>query len=197
MALLVRGIGTAAPEYSIAQSDAAEAWNSLVGVEGKRARTVQALYRRSGVKRRHSALFEAMGEASIPTQTFFQPVQSENDLGPTTLARMERFEREAPGLAGAAARKALKEAALEAGEITHLVTVTCTGFFAPGLDSRLIDLLGLHPTVERTHVGFMGCHGASERIEGGSFLRGCQTGGQGARVFGGTVHSPHVVRMGS
>lgn len=160
MALLVRGIGTTAPRFSISQSDAAEAWNSLVDVEGKRARTVQALYRRSGVKKRHSALFEAMGDDSIPTQTFFEPVQSETDLGPTTLARMERFEKEAPGLAGAAAAKALDASDLDASEITHLVTVSCTGFFAPGLDSRLIDLLGLRPTVERTHVGFMGCHGS-------------------------------------
>jgi predicted naringenin-chalcone synthase len=101
-----------------------------------------------------------MGEASIPTQTFFQPVESEHDLGPTTLARMEQFEKEAPVLAGAAAGKALEASALEPEEITHIVTVSCTGFFAPGLDSRLIDLLGLHPTVERTHVGFMGCHGS-------------------------------------
>lgn len=160
MALFVKGIGTASPQYSISQSDAAEAWVSLVGVEGKRARTVQALYRRSGVKKRHSALFETLGEASIPTQTFFKPVQSGNDLGPTTLARMERFEREAPGLAASAAVKALEESALEANEITQLVTVSCTGFFAPGLDARLIDILGLRRTVERTHVGFMGCHGS-------------------------------------
>ena len=44
--------------------------------------------------------------------------------------------------------------------ITHLVTVSCTGFVAPGVDLALIDGLGLRPTVERTHVGFMGCHGA-------------------------------------
>jgi alpha-pyrone synthase len=47
-----------------------------------------------------------------------------------------------------------------AGEITHLVTVSCTGFFSPGLELILLDTLGLRPTVERVNVGFMGCHGA-------------------------------------
>jgi predicted naringenin-chalcone synthase len=40
------------------------------------------------------------------------------------------------------------------------VTVSCTGFTAPGVDIGLIRELGLKPTVARTHVGFMGCHGA-------------------------------------
>ena len=34
------------------------------------------------------------------------------------------------------------------------------GFSAPGFDLALFDRLGLRPVVERTHVGFMGCHGA-------------------------------------
>jgi len=44
--------------------------------------------------------------------------------------------------------------------VTHLVTVSCTGFAAPGVDFHLFDALGLAPSVQRVHVGFMGCHGA-------------------------------------
>src|SRR5262249_59062226 len=51
-------------------------------------------------------------------------------------------------------------AAFEPDAITHLVTVSCTGSVAPGIDYELIEGLGLKPTVQRTHVGFMGCHGA-------------------------------------
>jgi predicted naringenin-chalcone synthase len=85
---------------------------------------------------------------------------------------MERFEADAPGLAGAAARAALRDAGLEAAEVTHLVTVSCTGFFAPGLDTVFVDLLGLPPTVERTHVGFMGCHGSLNGLRVASSLAG-------------------------
>jgi predicted naringenin-chalcone synthase len=40
------------------------------------------------------------------------------------------------------------------------VTVSCTGFAAPGVDIGLMKTLGLRPTAQRTNVGFMGCHGA-------------------------------------
>jgi predicted naringenin-chalcone synthase len=44
--------------------------------------------------------------------------------------------------------------------VTHLVVASCTGFMAPGLDQRIAAALGLHPGVERTVVGFMGCYAA-------------------------------------
>ena len=55
---------------------------------------------------------------------------------------------------------ALLDAAIEASAITHLITVSCTGFGAPGFDLALIANLPLAMDVARTHVGFMGCHGA-------------------------------------
>ena len=41
--------------------------------------------------------------------------------------------------------------------ITHLILVTCTGFFAPGLDIAISDELNLAPEVEQIQIGFMGC----------------------------------------
>jgi predicted naringenin-chalcone synthase len=73
---------------------------------------------------------------------------------------MLRYETEAPALATGAACAALRAAGLRAEEVTHVVTVSCTGFAAPGIDTRLIEALRLPPTTQRTHVGFMGCHGA-------------------------------------
>jgi predicted naringenin-chalcone synthase len=54
----------------------------------------------------------------------------------------------------------LDEGATSASQITHLITVSCTGFFAPGVEFALIRQLGLSPAVARVNVGFMGCHGA-------------------------------------
>ena len=73
---------------------------------------------------------------------------------------MRRYEAEAGNLAVEASREALDDSGVSADRITHIVTVTCSGFFAPGLDVALIKRLGLRPGVERTQVGFMGCHGA-------------------------------------
>jgi predicted naringenin-chalcone synthase len=40
------------------------------------------------------------------------------------------------------------------------VTVSCSGFHAPGFDISLVKQLPLSSQVARTHLGFMGCHGA-------------------------------------
>jgi predicted naringenin-chalcone synthase len=84
------------------------------------------------------------------------PVQN----GPSTGERMQIFAAAAPELAVRSADLALIDSGVAAAEITHLVTVTCTGFFAPGIDNALIKQLGLRQNVGRIQVGFMGCHGA-------------------------------------
>jgi predicted naringenin-chalcone synthase len=73
---------------------------------------------------------------------------------------MQLYARHARPLAHDASRKALQAADTAPSEITHLVTVSCTGFSAPGFDLGLVEDLDLQPSVQRTHVGFMGCHGA-------------------------------------
>ena len=160
MTLHITGMGTSVPIHSVDQLQAGRIWASYTRLGDRKTRTVQALYRKSGIQKRHSVLLEGGGNGSQPLQTLFRPVESEGDLGPTTSERMTRFEAHAPTLAAEAAEKALAHAGVQGAQITHLVTVSCTGFFAPGPDMALVDLLGLSPTVERTHVGFMGCHGA-------------------------------------
>jgi len=85
---------------------------------------------------------------------------------------MQRYEAEAPRLALEAAGEALDRATMAATDITHLVTVSCTGFFAPGVDASLIQGLGVPPGVQRTHVGFMGCHGTINALRVASSLAG-------------------------
>src|SRR5690606_15854176 len=36
----------------------------------------------------------------------------------------------------------------------------CTGFFAPGPDYAIVRELGLAPSTQRYHLGFMGCYAA-------------------------------------
>src|SRR5204863_9636946 len=80
--------------------------------------------------------------------------------GPSTAERMRYFAECAPQLATQAAEAAIADAQIAAAEITHIVTVSCTGFDAPGLDVALLGSLHLKPTTQRLQIGFMGCHGA-------------------------------------
>lgn len=49
---------------------------------------------------------------------------------------------------------------MAAADITHVITVSCTGFFNPGPDYKIVRALGLNPSVQRYHLGFMGCYAA-------------------------------------
>lgn len=156
----LRGFGLAVPEHSIAQADAAELVVSFNADTEDQARVLRELYRRAGVKRRHSVVLESNGDGDSVRQSTYSPRGEERPLGPTTSERMQSYERHAGKLATTATQRALLEAGVSATDITHLVTVSCSGFHAPGFDIELLQAAGLSPSVSRTHLGFMGCHGA-------------------------------------
>jgi predicted naringenin-chalcone synthase len=156
MSLTIQGLGTALPPERITQGDAAAiaaevALPQQTPSPGQR-RLLETLHRRSGVASRHSVLLQPAG--SDPRQTFF------GATSPGTGERMRRYAREAPALALRAVQAALAQAQVPVERITHLITVSCSGFHAPGVDLALMAALPLDAGVARTHVGFMGCHGA-------------------------------------
>ena len=80
---------------------------------------------------------------------------------PGTGERNERYRHEAGPLFVEAARRALEGAeGFGPRDVTHVVTVSCTGFYAPGPDLEVVQALGLDPGTERYHLGFMGCYAA-------------------------------------
>ncbi len=85
-------------------------------------------------------------------------------LPPGTAARMELWAGAVRPMAFAACSDAIRTSGVQASSITHLVTASCTGFAAPGMDQWLIRDLGLTPSIRRTHIGFMGCHAAINAI---------------------------------
>lgn len=159
----VLGIGTATPPLRIDRSESIDAAKALCAEDDDHGELLATLYRQSGVDARHVVYrpeeFRRIvyGEGDCDTPFVAKGV---GDPGPSTAVRMERFEAEALPLAEEASRVALGRSGVDPGAITHLVTVSCTGLAAPGVDLGLMGRLGLSATVERTHVGFMGCHGA-------------------------------------
>lgn len=114
-----------------------------------------------------------MLETDVATQTM-------TSQGPTMRTRNDRFAVEAPLLACRSAAAALAAAQTRPSQITHVVTVSCTGFTAPGLDVALIKRLHLPATTQRVSVGFMGCHGL---INGLRTARGLVAADPDARVL--------------
>ncbi len=159
MSLAILGIGTALPAYNANQTEAAVIAKQMVHGEVRESGWFDKLYELSMVDHRGSVLLDAPDEDG-PNQTFYPPASAVDDRGPTTAERMQRYAREAGPLAIQAADQAMHRADVSAGEITHLITITCTGFGSPGIDFALMQALGLSPGVQRIQVGFMGCHAA-------------------------------------
>jgi predicted naringenin-chalcone synthase len=150
----IAGIGTAVPPHRITSLEAATLAKRYACETTAQERLFLTLYRRAGVETRHSVVLHASEGDLEARQTFF------GDEHPTTLDRMRMYEAEAGALGVAASRAALRVSGVAPGRVTHLVTVSCSGFHAPGTDIALIKQLGLAADVARTHLGFMGCHGA-------------------------------------
>jgi prepilin-type processing-associated H-X9-DG protein len=169
MSVSILGLGTALPTHNVAQREAAEIAKTYSCHTSDQKRLLPVLYRRTQVQRRSSVVIDRIGAGGIE-QSFFPPARTPDDPGPTTRQRMERYAEEAPALATRACEAAMCESATPPAAISHVITVTCTGFFAPATDVVLIKRLGLSPSVGRTQVGFMGCHGAVNGLRVASAL---------------------------
>ncbi len=160
MTMLITGLGTAVPECRIAQTAAYDATQQLCCDSDEHRRVMQLIYQGAGVEERGTVLLDEPVENTVDTSRFFRPRSDADDYGPTTRDRMEKFEEHSLTLALQSCEDALAQADQDVSEITHLITVSCSGFHAPGFDVGLIQTLGLSPDTARTHIGFMGCHGS-------------------------------------
>jgi predicted naringenin-chalcone synthase len=163
MSFAILGLGTALPPTTVTQSQAVDIARVVCVRTEKQADLLPLLYRLSGIEKRHVVfqhdVVRDLLEGDAASQSVFLP-KGPDDQGPTTGQRMRFYSQEAGKLALPAARQCLDRAGKRPSEVTHLITVSCTGFAAPGVDHELIQALNLSVSVERTHIGFMGCHGA-------------------------------------
>ncbi|MBH8558043.1 type III polyketide synthase [Hymenobacter negativus] len=156
-------IGTANPAHRIAQPQIADFMAQALQFGEDDTRKLRALYRVSGIAHRYSVLPD-YGRAN-GDYTFF-PNTPTLEPFPSVGQRMAAYRREALPLATEAVRECLRQVPdATSASITHLVTVSCTGMYAPGLDIELVQALGLRSDVRRTCVNFMGCYAAVNAVK--------------------------------
>ncbi|MEY3026365.1 MAG: hypothetical protein RLZZ238_1262 [Planctomycetota bacterium] len=144
----IHAIATAHPSFRMTRAEWLVIADAISPATVDR-RVLERLAERSGIESRWCAAFEDGHDG------FYGSTEV-----PGTAARMRLWSRGARAISRAACTRALAGGGVHAGEVTHLVTASCTGFEAPGLDAHLIESLGLSRSVQRLHVGFMGCHAA-------------------------------------
>lgn len=150
------GMGIATPPFRYTQQECAEQMSKRLKYDEKETKKLVRLYKKTAIGWRHSAF-------SGDDQNIKVPFSS-------TAERMQLYEQQALPLAVQAIHNSISAEYLP--KITHLITVSCTGMYAPGLDIELILKLKLSAHVERTCVNFMGCYGAFNALKLADYICG-------------------------
>lgn len=158
MAVTLRALQTAVPPTILIQEQVRDVFAAQPDLSRLAQRLVTASFNLSGIDTRHTVIEELTLDADGADPKFFDAVTGRL-LVPSTRVRNELYITEATKLFVEAGRRALAACpGIEAADVTHVVTVSCTGFYAPGPDYMLVRELGLSPATQRYHLGFMGCY---------------------------------------
>lgn len=154
----VTAIGTAVPYCKQHQDEIVNFISERLKLTPSKKRRLQMLYRASGVEHRHTVIQDYQ---KTPSEFTFFSTEEKSSL-PGTQRRMAVYQEQALPLAVQAIQNCFSDEtnSFEKVAVTHLITVSCTGMYAPGLDVELLGALGLPSTVHRMAINFMGCYGA-------------------------------------
>jgi len=153
----IHHIETLVPEISYTQEFACEVMKTWTP-EKNAQRYINKVYAASGINKRHCVVKDFGKEGSDSLSIY----RSNGELKePSTGERNDVFIVESRAMVQEVARKAIENcSSVNTEDITHLITVSCTGFYNPGPDLAVMDALSLPASVQRFHLGFMGCYAA-------------------------------------
>ena len=149
-------IGTAVPSYRHQQRDIMNFMQQVYATSEVDKRKMRFLYGHSGIETRYSVL----SDYSRPVIEWkFYPQSEGLEPFPSLEQRLTIYNKKAPLLSVEAIRNCLHDV-LHYKEVTHLITVSCTGMSAPGLDLQVTELMDFDKNIFRTSLNFMGCYAA-------------------------------------
>ncbi len=128
---------------------------------------LKALYRHSGIQERYSVLPD-FSERYRGNELF-----TPSEKKPSVQSRMEYYRQEAPVLGEQLLDRLMISSSDESSflnethdlhSFTHLITVSCTGLSAPGLDIEMVRRTELPENIERHSVQFMGCYAVFQAL---------------------------------
>lgn len=158
----ITAIGTANPSFRFNQSVIADFMLRTMRLNEAARRKLKTAFKASGIEYRYSVL-EDYGKTG--DFKFFSKI-ADADIFPSTADRLHVFRDQALKLSVASVKDLhTKLPGFDLKKITHLIVVSCTGMYAPGLDIDLVNQLDLPTTVKRTAINFMGCYAAFNALK--------------------------------
>jgi len=143
------------------QEDILEFMSRIYAFNEADRRKLKFLYHQSGIKTRYSVI----ADYGRPINEWkFYPHAENLEPFPSLEHRMSWYTKHAAPLSVDAIRCCIGTK-LHPWEITHLITVSCTGMSAPGLDLQVLELMDFSKTIFRTSINFMGCYAAIHALK--------------------------------
>lgn len=153
----ILSIGTALPTFRHNQEEILHFMQQVFDLDTAGQRKLKFLYQHSGISTRYSVI----PDYSRPMSEWkFFPAGESLEPFPSLESRMSQYNRFAASLSVDAIRNCLSHTRTRPEEITHLITVSCTGMSAPGLDLQVMELMELPRSISRSSINFMGCYAA-------------------------------------
>ena len=148
-------IATAVPDHCHQQSEILSFMQEVYQLDAADQRKLKFLYDHCGINTRYSVI----ADYGLPAEErSFIPKESSAAF-PSLEKRMEAYDKESVTLSIKAIEQCI-EGVISPKQITHLITVSCTGMSAPGLDLALLHRMEMRNDIFRTSVNFMGCYAA-------------------------------------
>ncbi len=154
-------IATAVPAFRHEQKNILSFMQNVNAMNEIDKRKLKFLYNQSAIETRYSVIPDYSLNAS---EWQLYPATENLEPFPNLELRMKWFNKTAPPLSINAIEKCVDNI-LDKSDITHLITVSCTGLSAPGLDLMIMEEMNLSPKIFRTSVNFMGCYAAIHALK--------------------------------
>ncbi len=157
----VISIATAVPANKYNQDELFSFADKIFCKAEDETRKLKFMYRQSGISNRYSVIPDFNG---CPAKRVLFPQANDLEPFPALEQRMQLYMEHAAPLSVQAIEDCIK-GRINKNEITHLITVSCTGISAPGLDLQVMDMMDLPNSIMRTSVNFMGCYAAVHALK--------------------------------
>ena len=153
-------VATALPEFRHDQENILHFMQNIYGIDDTEKRKLAFLYRHCGINTRYSVI----GDYGLENESWSFFPKDKPCCFPKLEQRMQLYQQKALPLSVKAIESCIA-GHTTADKITHLITVSCTGMSAPGLDLEIMEVMNLSPSLFRTSVNFMGCYAAIHALK--------------------------------
>jgi alpha-pyrone synthase len=156
-------IATAVPQYAISNTEVIDFYSNALKVEDSDlvSRKMNFLLNKTKIQKRYSCIADFKGENPA---LYLTP-----NYNPSVEKRTEIYKQNSLPLAVDAIDKLFEQTKVNSKEITHLITVSCTGIFAPGLEFLVAKHYGLEQS-EKLGLNFLGCYAAIKALKHANYI---------------------------